>query len=199
MNKLKALIGKKATLVTVSQLSSVLNVELLECFRNNTLLVSCSEMKGVKIGHKYQIRFVENNVTYSYHVKIARVCNESSLCLQLILPGQQHRAERVPVDKKQIKIILQDGKQQIPVTVADISVDGARLLSTTRLGKINDIFNIELIMSDEGRSIRLPCKIRYVRTEPGDKQSINELCFHHGVEFLQLDANVENFLFRFVS
>lgn len=199
MKNLKRLIGKDIILWRTSPFKLVLDIKLVECFRNNTLLVSCSNISRVRVGQRYQIRYDENNVTYHYRVEVVRVCNESSLCLQLILPGQQQRPGRMLIDKKQIRIILQDGSQKIPVDIVDISVSGAKLVSKVRLGKINDVFNIELTLDNGARSIRLPCKIRYVRSEFLLKQFSKNDSFHHGVEFLQLATNVENFLYRFVG
>ena len=101
--------------------------------------------------------------------------------------------------KKEIKITLQDGKQKIAVTVADISINGAQLVSDTRIGKVNDEFNIELSIKEGASSIRLSCKIRYVRTEYKSTDHIGKVSYHHGIEFLQMAVNVENFLMRFVS
>ena len=204
MKNISGLIGKKAALVRLADSKSQFQVELQECLRNNILLVSSLNTPESIVGQRYQIRFVENNVTYSYHTKVVRVCNDSTLCLQILLPNQkdhevEQRVTRVPVDKKEIKITLQDGKQQISVGVLDISVNGARLVSNVRLGQINDVFNIELTLKEGARSIRLPCRIRYVRTELAEDQLVKNVSFHHGVEFLQLTTNVENFLFRFVS
>ena len=208
MIELERLIGRKANLVSLKPASQVIEVELVECFRNNILLVSqpifVPGQDQMRVGQNFQIRFELNNIIYSYHTKIVRFCNNTQLCLQVLIPGADTqnslgREPRVKVEKKEIKITLQDGKQKIPVSVADISVNGARLVTNTRLGKINEEFNIELTITEGGSSVRLPCKIRYVRTEYESTLEPENISFHHGVEFLHLADNAENFLLRFVS
>jgi hypothetical protein len=204
MNEIRKLVGSKAKLVSLSSECQNMTVELVECFRNNTLFVFCSDMARIVVGQCFNIQFNQNNITFSYHTKVVRVCNEPYICLQVLLPGQdtlekQNRETRVKVEKKELKITLQDGKQQIPVSVADIGINGAQLVSNVRLGNVEDIFNIELTIKEGASSIRLPCRIRYVRTEVNSASQDAKIRFHHGVEFLQLTANVENFLYRFVS
>ena len=208
MIELQKLIGRKASLVSLTSASRVFNVELVECFRNNVLLVSPSGSNPgqaqMQVGQNFQIRFKFNNIIFSYHTKIVRFCNNAQFCLQVLVPGFDaqdglNREPRLKVEKKEIKITLQDGKQKIPVSVADISVNGARLVSNTRLGKINEEFNIELAITEGSSSVRLPCKIRYVRTEIDTINHSKNISFHHGVEFLHLAANAENFILRFVS
>lgn len=208
LNKLKQFIGKRANLVSLTPASQRYRMELVGCFRNNVLLVSQLDFglgKGqLQVGQQFQLRIKQNNITYSYHTQIVRFCSNAQLCLQVLIPGigfqdSLIREPRVKVEKKEIKITLQDGKQRIPVSVADISVNGACLVANTRLGKINEAFNIELTITEGESSIRLPCKIRYVRTEFDSKQQAKNIHFHHGVEFLHLAANAENFLLRFVG
>ena len=208
MIDLEQLIGSKANLVSLTSTSQVFNVELVECFRNNVLLISQSTSSlgqaQIQIGQNFQIRFKFNNIIFCYHTKIVRFCNNAQFCLQVLVPGADvqdglNREPRVKIEKKEIKITLQDGKQEIPVSVADISVNGACLVSNTRLGKINEEFNIELAISEALSSVRLPCKIRYVRTEIDSINHSKNISFHHGVEFLHLAANAENFILRFVS
>ena len=158
----------------------------------------------MKIGQCFQVRFFVGNVVHSYHVKVVRFCNNAHLCLKLLMPGETEknnvdREPRVKVEKKEIKITLQDGKQKIPVTLGDISISGAQLVSLTRLGNINDEFNIELAINEGARAIRLPCKIRYVHTIFNTTVQSKEMNFHHGVEFLHLADKAENFLLRLVS
>jgi len=202
------LVGKKANLVSLRAATQVFNVELVECFRNNVLLVSQPDFVSanvqMQVGEYFQIRFEINNIVFSYHTKIVRFCNNAQLCLQVIIPGTATQANlvrepRVKVEKKEIKIVLQDGKQKIPVSVADVSVNGACLVADSRLGNINEEFNIELTIKESASSIRLPCKIRYVRTEIDSTTQPEKNRFLHGVEFLHLANNAENFLLRFVS
>lgn len=206
--ELERLIGRKVNLIPLKTTSQAFDVELVECFRNNVLLVSQPNFipgqPQLHVGQTVQIRFELNNIIYCYHTKVIRFCNNAQLCLQMLIPGTDtqnnlSRQQRVKVRKKEIKIMLQDGKQKIPVSVADISVNGACLVADTRLGKINEELSIELTITEGSSSIRLPCKIRYVRTEYESTLAHNNISFHHGVKFLQLATNAENFLLRFVS
>ena len=204
----EALKGKKAKLVCLDATVKSIDVELIECFRANVILFAqpehVSSQAQMKIGQRFQVRFNENNITHSYHAKIVRFCNNSQLCLQLLIPGESQsdaltREPRIKVEKKEIKITLQDGKQKIPASIKDISVNGAQLVSSARLGNVNEVFNIELTINESASSIRLPCKIRYIRTEIESSSQVKKINFHHGVEFLHLADNAENFLLRFVS
>ena len=80
--------GKQARLVDLNSTKQAINVELIECFRANVMLFArpgyVSGQGKMKIGQSFQVRFNENNIIHSYHVRIVRFCSNEQLCLQLI-------------------------------------------------------------------------------------------------------------------
>lgn len=109
------------------------------------------------------------------------------------------RDVRVPVGNMAIMLVLNDASRKISVAMTDISVSGAQLVASTRLGNVGDEFSIDL-PNNLGISLRglsLPCVIRYVHEEQGRSGKSVKVC--HGVEFIGVDSQLYTFIARFVQ
>lgn len=208
MHMLEEFIGEKISLVSLAPPKYQYEVLLAGSFRNNVLLVSqpsnTNMQSSVNVGNDFHVRINRDKITYTYHARVTRVCNEPYLTLQLLLENDASRAKvarknRLKCFNKEIHISLEEGGHQIPVSMADISISGAKLVANTRLGKVGDILKVQLSVNGGANKLRMSCKIRYVRSEVARTPTVKDTQFHHGVEFLQLTENVENFLLRFVG
>ncbi len=208
MHMLEEFIGEKISLVSLAPPKYQYEVLLAGSFRNNVLLVSQPSntdlQSGVGVGGDFHVRINRDKITYTYHARVTRVCNEPYLTLQLLLANGTNRPKvtrktRLKCLNKKIQISLGEGNNRIPVSMADISITGAKLVANARLGKVGDILNVQLSANSSASKLRISCKIRYVRSEVGGTRTAKGAQFHHGVEFIQLAENVENFLLRFVG
>ena len=185
-------------------------VEFIGAFRNNVVLVSLPEVMAghpdMGVGRRIHIRFKRANVTHNYQATIVKICSKPYLCLRLLHSSVSvnmtplARETRLKIDKKEIKVTLLSADEQISVSLVDVSLNGARLVSVVRLGGVNDTFTVNLsVVGGAHNDICLPCKIRYVRLEIGISLNESNSRFHHGVEFLRLTPSVESFLMRLVG
>ncbi|HFE39531.1 MAG TPA: PilZ domain-containing protein [Gammaproteobacteria bacterium] len=207
MFEFEKIVGEKVALVSLAA-GQRYKVEFIGRFKNNMLLVSLPLEENIrfkmKVGQCFLFRYQQGNVIYNYHTRIVRLCNAPYLCMQLVSAGSRAdemlvREPRLGLDKKSLKIALRDGNRQLSVSVVDISINGARLVSPVRLGQVNDVFHIDLSTQDGSTSICLPCKICYVRSEIASGSSAENGCYHHGIAFIHVSPRVENFLLRFAG
>lgn len=163
--------------------------------RNTPLLVTA--------GDKFIVRYVGDENAYAFQAQVLQTCEKPFGYLHLSYPeGVQgvmlRRSQRVKLDKEQrpaIRLSMHDGKNSISVSMADISLAGAQLTSSHRLGNIDDKFTIDMHLGHSDKPVSLPCVIRYVRTEMDDETGI----YHHGVEFHEMDAQAQTFINRFIT
>jgi len=208
MHMLEEFVGEKISLVSLAPPKYQYEVFLAGSFRNNVLLVSQPSHtdlpSGINVGNDFHVRISRNKITYTYHARVTRVCNEPYLTLQLRLANETSKSKitrktRIKCVNKEIHIFLEEGNNTIPISMANISITGAKLVANTRLGRVGDTLKIQLSLNNGASKLRMSCTIRYVRSEIGGAQTAKDSQFHHGVEFHQLAENVENFLLRFVS
>lgn len=158
----------------------------------------------VSCGDRIIIRCLAEENVYAFESTVQQVCEQPFAYLLLDYPtGIQglmlrrgHRVDLSRADRPQLRLAMTDGDEHISVSMADISLSGARLTSDQRLGNINDKFSIDMQVLGVGDPITLPCIIRYVRSEPvGDGEFV---VHHHGVEFKEMDQDAQLFISRFI-
>ena len=110
----------------------------------------------------------------------------------------KRRVPRTTGGSAKTKLSLALSSADIAVEMADISTAGARLVANRRLGNVGDSFVIEIKSQYNDEHFKVPCKVRHVRTEI-DSESRCRIVFHHGVEFINIDESVTEFLTRFVT
>lgn len=210
MIELEKMMGQPFSLISTSAHKQKYSVDFLGSFRNQALLVSRPEGLGgegvIRVGQCFHLRTNQKNIIYNWRTRIVRLCSEPYLCLQLVQSQRVRpqknetrsgeREARVRVGCEEIHISLQGEKGDAAITVADISLSGARLMSYARLGDIGDVLTISLSVSHGESRICLPCKICYVRSDLALSLPSNEKTYHHGVEFMDLSLANETLLMR---
>ncbi len=139
--------------------------------------------------------------------RLLQCCSEPYPYLHLAYPERLEatrlrRAERLQVRDLAIMLVLEEGGRKLSVALADISLSGARLVSSLRLGRVGERFSIEIPhhTGTAAEPVRLPCEVRYVRQETAtDIEGAARTVFHHGVEFTGLDRKARAFLERYVD
>jgi len=198
--------GSNATLILRDSHSTRLNVMLLGLYKNKYLLASFTGQNDnlihAKANRQYLVQVKKENVVHMFNASVKKIEAGSFPLIHLSL-GQdvintKRKTPRVGGDNSKIKLSLLKGNDVIDVTMADISVAGARLVAKQRLGNIGDAFVIEVKSQYSDECFNVRCKICHLRTEiDGDLRS--RIVFHHGVEFADIDDAVKTFLEQFVK
>lgn len=184
-------------------------VELIGYATGRSLLISPPREEdgriAVKEGDEVAIRYLGGDNSYAFHSRVLRICAEPYPYLHLEYPvgvqgASTRRGMRYPVDGPVLSLAMQDRGREIRVIMADISVNGARLVSPARLGEIGDSFSIEMpdIAQSAEEPLVLPCRIRHMRAQIGMEGGVGTM-YHHGVEFDRLEAAAQLFIARFIQ
>lgn len=161
-----------------------------------------AELSKKELASTYQMRINSGNVVYNYNTSISFVCHDPITYLHLSLPNANQRlserkSPRISTKKRALKLSISNGKALMNASMADISLEGAKLISRQRLAKVDEIFYIDLQTEQDAPTITLPCKVRYVRTDI-QTEGQDSIVFHHGVEFSELSVFAEQFIASFV-
>ncbi len=109
--------------------------------------------------------------------------------------GSLRKSNRVPAAPVNVHLITDNEEPDIPISIVNISVSGACLVSEKQLGVVNNYVQIDILTDTGQPTVKVSCMIRHVR----DMSSDNHPTFHHGVEFIGMDAEVQLFLWKFVQ
>jgi len=159
---------------------------------------------AIEEGTDVIIRYIGDNKVYAFKSKVLHARTDPYPYLHLEYPEgiqgiMMRRAIRVPINTPVITLSMLDQKgSKIPVTMADISIDGACLISSTKIGKASDEFliNMPQIAAKCEHDINLPCMVRYTHEETEGDGTIS---YKHGVEFRQLDQVSLRFIEQFIK
>ncbi len=183
-------------------------VELIGYVTDKSLMVTPAygdgSIRALKEGDKLAVRYLGNDKSYAFYSKVTFVCDKPYHYLHLEYPkGVQglsaRRASRVPIEGPVMRLNIREGEQILSVTMADISTQGARFISSSRLGGCGDQFIIEMPdIGGAGEVLSLPCVVRHVCEQYPDAMGV-ATTFHHGVEFDHLDQAAQLFIARFIQ
>ncbi len=150
-------------------------------------------------GTECMIRFFTSGNAYSFEVKILAYLTEPYVHIHVGFPTHLNTVvvrtqPRFPVTLPLANTI----QDRVSITMVDVSMFGARLVSSLPLGEIHDHFNLDLRLplADGMRTMRLDSVIRYVR-----RLDPNSKCgdYHHGVEFKALTAEDKVTIQQFIN
>ena len=161
---------------------------------------------SVAEGDEVVIRYLGGDNSFAFYSRVLCCMEKPYPHLHLEYPsGVQgiitRRSLRVPIEGPVMSLAMSDGKRKINVIMADISVHGARLVSSTRLGNVDDTFMIEMpdVAAAGEEHLVLPCIIRHVREQFDMPEHDQGGVYHHGVEFDQLEQAAQLFIARFIQ
>jgi len=202
MPDLSRFVGQKLNLVSKYGTRTSFNVTLMNKCASDAWLVSLSRedvnRSSIEVNREYTIRLEENNVVYVVNVTVNKIAHYPFPHLHLSLSEAlknhtRRKTSRYPVLNSKLALNVMSNESNDVISMVDISSDGAQLVSTNRLGKIDDAFVIAMGMARHDRSFEFSCHVRYVLTEI-DAVSRDKFIFRHGVEFNNLNCSSENFL-----
>lgn len=185
-----------------------LPVTLIGYLEPHSVVISWPEREGVRMAleenDRVLLQFEAGDTQYQFESHIVRTCSAPYPYLHIAFPkgvnnAHGRRATRIPVNDMAMMLVMEENGHKMSVALADISMIGARLVASTRLGEIGDRFSIEIPhMTGAGNErVVLPCEVRYVREE----MSINasKRVYHHGVEFTGLNRRARVFIEQYIG
>ena len=200
------LVGTTAVLIPSSRNGDRIDINIIGVCRNKTLMVELNNsdftLSEVVLSASYQLRINYDNIVYNFNTFIEVVHHEPTTYLHLALPDanklvSERKSPRIPVKSQSMSLSVSSAEGQLKAALADVSLEGARLIARRRLGKIDEIFYIDMLVNNDTSTITLPCKVRYVRTDI-QTEGQDSIVFHHGVEFGDLSESTEEFIREFV-
>jgi len=196
-----------STLELESSTHEILNglqSNLIGYTRNQNLILShpLKDNTPVQVdtGDRFFASMEQGDDQVSFEIEVVFVSNTPQTHLRTTYPeqvrkGALRKSNRVAPAPVNIDLVQGDDVPDTPVSIMNISVSGAGLTSEQPLGVVDSIFQIEVQTGTEQSPVRVSCMIRYVHETVED----NVPAFHHGVEFIGMDAEVQLFLWKFVQ
>ena len=171
----------------------------------HTLIVTAPMTTSFAEGDRCVVRFESGDSMFAFNSHVISVCNHPFPYLHLEYPeGVQgvmaRRSQRISVNDLVMMLVMENEGHKLSVALADISLSGARLVASQRLGSVGEKFSIEIPnkVYQATERIVLPCAIRYVREERRTSGSGGSL-YHHGVEFAGLTRKALIFIDHYIS
>lgn len=207
MLELNHLVGRRLQLFPTGRTRTAIDVILMDTLGTNTWLVSlsredvCSDY--IEANRDYTIQATDGNVVYLLRVIVKKIAQYPFPHLHIYLREDiknhtRRKQTRYPVRNSNLSLNVISNKKEQEICMIDISCDGAQLVSTNRLGKIDDLFVISVAAARNDDGFVFPCQLRYVLTEI-DPVSRDKFIFRHGVEFSDLTCESENFLEKLLT
>ena len=200
------LVGSDAMLIPANSNGERIAVKIIGFCRNESLMVTLknedAELSDEVLNSSYQLRVSSGNVVYTFNTYIKVVHHEPMSYLHLSLPDAEQQvterqSPRISVKNQELTLSVSTGQEHMKASMADISLEGARLVAKHRLAKIDEMFYIDMLVDNGTSTITLPCKVRYVRTDI-QTEGQESIVFHHGVEFGELSESAEQFIGSFI-
>ncbi len=159
---------------------------------------------AIEEGAAVIVRYIGDSKVYAFESKVLHAHVDPYPYLHLEYPKgiqgiMMRRTMRVPVNTPVLTLSMLDQEgHQLSVTMADISIDGACLISSSQIGKVGDEFLINMphIAATFDDDINLSCIVRYMRNET---EADGTISYKHGVEFRQLDQAALRFIEHFIK
>jgi len=181
-----------------------LHSELIGHAQNQSIILTHPKKDNipvqVDVGDRFFVSLKQGDAYVTFETEVVAVLNSPYPHLHATYPedirtGSLRKNNRVPAAPANMHLVMDEDEPNPPISIQNISCSGACLASEKRLGEVNNQFQIDLQAGVGHSPVRVGCMIRYVRKVTGKDQPM----FHHGVEFIGMDAEVQLFLWKFVQ
>jgi len=181
-------------------------VELLGYRVAEGLIISAPLEQNERIpltaGEEVTIRYMGGVSQYAFRSRVTHIAAKPYLHIHLEYPlgieaTMTRRAVRMPVRESVIHLAMHDGGKKLAVDMKDISFGGASLVAPAQLGCKGERFNIDMptLSPTQGKALTLSCVVRHVTAQQRGEQMV----YHHGVEFIDVDSLAHDFISRFIE
>ncbi len=189
---------------TADDILNNLHTEFIGYTQNRELILSHPRIDNIPVqvaaGDIFFASLKQGEADVSFETRVIAVINTPGPHLHTTYPdairtGSLRKSNRITPAPADVHLILDDGETNHSISIRNISVSGACLVAEQSLGMVNNQFQIEIHAKAGEPPVRVDCMIRHIQEMTETEHSI----FHHGVEFIGMDAEVQLFLWKLVQ
>ena len=152
-------------------------------------------------GDELIVRFSQADTIYAFNSSIMEIIQKPYPHIHLTYPENiqaklLRRGNRIDVAKHALQLKIRNSGFDGAVTIADISEHGAKLISDSNLGQLEEKLTIELDLPQYPEKVELNCKICH--TQSYMDEDSNKQTFCHGIEFFGLNTMALSFINSFI-
>jgi len=152
-------------------------------------------------GDELIVRFSKADSMYAFSTKIMEINQVPYPHVHLTYPENiqaklLRRGNRIDVAKHALQLKIRNNDFDCAVTIADISEHGAKLISDSNLGQLEEKLTIELDLPQYPEKVELNCKICH--TQNYFDEDSNKQIYCHGIEFFELNTMALSFINSFI-
>ncbi|MCP3668879.1 MAG: flagellar brake protein [Gammaproteobacteria bacterium] len=207
MTETTLIIAAGSTLELESTADSILNnmhTEFIGYTQSQDLILSHPKIDNIQVtvetGDIFFASLKQGETDISFETRVIAVINTPyphlhTTCPDAIRTGAPRKSNRIAATLANVYLVLDDGEDNHHISILNISVSGACLVAEKHLGTVNNILQIEIHAEAGLPPVRIDCMVRHIQ-EVTEK---NHYSFHHGVEFIGMDAEVQLFLWKLVQ
>ena len=181
-----------------------LHSELIGHAQNQSIILSHPKKDNipvqVDVGDRFFVSLKQGDADLTFETEVVAVLNSPYPHIHATYPeeirtGSHRKNNRISAAPANMHMVMDEDEPNPSISILDISCSGACLVSEKRLGVVDNQFQIDLQAGVGHSPVRVGCMIRYVRKATENNHPI----FHHGVEFIGMDAEVQLVLWKFVQ
>lgn len=178
--------------------------ELIGYTHNQSMILSHPKKDNIPVqvdaGDRFYVSMKQSDANVTFETEVIAVLNTPYPHIHTSYPeeirtGSLRKSNRVPVSPADIRLVMDKDEPETPISILNISVSGARLVSEKRLGVVDNQLQIDIRAGAGHPPVRVSCMIIYVQ----EMRENNHPIYHHGVEFIGMDAETQLFLWKFVQ
>ena len=180
-------------------------VTLIGFLHAQSLIVSLPKREEhivqVDRGDELIVRFSQADSIYAFNCSIMEIIPTPYPHLHLTYPENiqaklLRRGNRIDVAKHALQLKIRNRGFDGAVTIADISEHGAKLISDSNLGQLEEKLTIELDLPQYPEKVELNCKICHTQSYMDEDSNKQTYC--HGIEFFGLNTMALSFINSFI-
>jgi len=152
-------------------------------------------------GDEIIVRFSKADTMYAFSSRVMEINQAPYPHIHLTYPENiqaklLRRGNRIDVAKHALQLMIRNSDFKSSVTIADISEHGAKLISDSNLGQLEEKLTIELDLPQYPEKVELNCKICH--TQSYIDENSNKQTYCHGIEFFGLNTMALSFINSFI-
>ena len=179
-----------------------LKSELIGYTNGHSLIISHPDKDGIPVqvnpGERFIANIKQGDEDICFEIEVTTVLTEPYPHLHTSYPenvrsGSLRKSSRVPAAPADVHLVIDGDIDNTSISIINVSTAGACLIADSKLGLVDDMFQINFQTSDSAPGFTFTCMIRHVHETHVDQQPM----FSHGVLFIGMDAEAQLFLWKY--
>lgn len=155
----------------------------------------------VEKGDRLIVRFSKTDTVYAFSSRVMEINQSPYSYIHLTYPKNiqaklLRRGNRIDVSKAALQLKIKNNNFSGTVSITNISEYGAKLISSSKLGEVEEKLTIILDLPQYPEIVELNCKICYTKSY-ADENS-NKQSYEHGIEFFEMNTMARSFINHFI-